>query len=69
MIEGADTSEQPLLARMGAPIMKMVLARLIVRHFDRDALLPYLRSVADERERVRNTQPLGASCRATDCRA
>ncbi|HEY8216161.1 MAG TPA: phosphotransferase, partial [Acidimicrobiia bacterium] len=57
LIEGADTSDQPFLARAFAPILKVPLARFVVREFDRAAVVARLGDVAAERDQDRNVRP------------
>src|SRR4029453_7625024 len=53
IIASADTSQEGLVARLAGPVKKLV-ARWVVDEFDRDAIVPYLRPVADERAQDRN---------------
>lgn len=55
IIASADTSEEGLVARLAGPV-KGLVARRFVDELDRDAIVPYLRAVADERARDRNTR-------------
>jgi len=56
IVAGSETSDQGLVARVGAPL-KRFLASRVVREFDRDAVVPYLRPVAESRARDRNVRP------------
>jgi hypothetical protein len=56
IIASADVSEEGFLARVGGPVKKLV-AKWVVDEFDRDAIVPYLRPVADERAQDRNMHP------------
>jgi aminoglycoside phosphotransferase (APT) family kinase protein len=53
IIASADTSQEGWLARLAGPVQSLV-ARWVVDEFDRDAIVPYLRPVADERAQDRN---------------
>lgn len=53
IIASADTSQEGFVARLGGPVKKLV-AKWVVDEFDRDAIVPYLRPVADERAQDRN---------------
>lgn len=56
IIESADVSDQGLVARIGAPVKKMLVKR-VLRQFDRDAIVPFLRPVAEVRATDRNVRP------------
>ena len=56
IIESADVSDQGLVARIGAPVKAMLVKR-VIRHFDRDAIVPFLRPVAEVRATDRNMRP------------
>ena len=56
IIAASDTSDQGFLARVGRPLSRR-FAHLVVGHFDRDAVVPYLRPVAESRARDRNVRP------------
>jgi aminoglycoside phosphotransferase (APT) family kinase protein len=56
IIASADTSQEGLLARVAGPV-KGLVARRVVQEFDRDAIVPFLRPVADQRALDRNTHP------------
>jgi aminoglycoside phosphotransferase (APT) family kinase protein len=56
IIASADVSEEGFLARLGGPV-KTLVAKWVVDEFDRDAIVPYLRPVADERAQDRNMHP------------
>jgi aminoglycoside phosphotransferase (APT) family kinase protein len=56
IIESADVSDQGLVARIGAPVKAMLVKR-VIRQFDRDAIVPYLRPVAEVRATDRNMRP------------
>lgn len=55
IVGGADTSDQGLVARAVTPLQG-VFARLVMREFDRDADVPFLRPVAEARALDRNTR-------------
>jgi len=56
LVAAADTSDQGLIGRVGAPIQRR-LARLVVDEFDRDAVVPFLRGVAAHRATDPNMRP------------
>jgi aminoglycoside phosphotransferase (APT) family kinase protein len=56
VIESADVSDQGLVARIGAPVKKMLVKR-VIGQFDRDAIVPFLRPVAEVRATDRNMRP------------
>jgi Ser/Thr protein kinase RdoA (MazF antagonist) len=56
IIESSDTSDQGFVARVGAPLQRF-LAMRVIREFDRDAIVPFLRPVADARANDRNVRP------------
>jgi len=56
IVEGSETSDQGFIARVGAPL-KRLLASRVIREFDRDAIIPFLRPVAEARARDRNVRP------------
>ena len=56
IVVASDTSDQGVLARVGAPLQKR-FAQLVVREFDRTSIVPFLRPVADSRRRDRNVRP------------
>jgi Ser/Thr protein kinase RdoA (MazF antagonist) len=56
IIAASDTSDQGLVARIGAPLQRYLAAR-VIREFDRDAVVPYLRPVAEARAHDRNVRP------------
>ena len=56
IIAASDTSDQSLVARVGAPLQRL-FAHLVVREFDRTEIVPCLRAVADSRRRDRNIRP------------
>ncbi len=56
IVAASDTSDQGVVARVGAPLQR-VLAHLVIRHFDRTEVVPFLRPVADSRRRDRNIRP------------
>lgn len=56
IIESADVSDEGLVARIGSPV-KAMLARRVIKEFDRDAIVPYLRPVAEVRATDRNMKP------------
>ena len=56
ILAASDTSDQGFVARVGAPLQRH-FARLFVRQFDRDAVVPFLRPVAESRRADRNVRP------------
>jgi aminoglycoside phosphotransferase (APT) family kinase protein len=56
IIAASDTSDQGFVARVGAPLKRYLAAR-VVREFDRDAIVPFLRPVAESRAQDRNIRP------------
>ena len=56
ILAASDTSDQGFVARASGPFQQL-FARLVIREFDRDALVPYLRPVADARRLDRNVRP------------
>jgi aminoglycoside phosphotransferase (APT) family kinase protein len=56
IIASADTSDLGVFARVAGPV-KGLLARLVINEFDRDAIVPFLRPVADVRALDRNMRP------------
>jgi tRNA A-37 threonylcarbamoyl transferase component Bud32 len=56
IIASADTSDLGVFARVAGP-MKALVARFLVDEFDRDAIVPFLRPVADVRALDRNMRP------------
>jgi hypothetical protein len=56
IVEASDTSDQGLVARVGAPLQRFLASR-IVREFGRASVVPYLRRVAESRARDRNVRP------------
>jgi aminoglycoside phosphotransferase (APT) family kinase protein len=56
IIAASDTSDLGLVERMASPLQRLV-ARLVIREFDRDAIVPFLRPVAEERSTDRNMRP------------
>jgi tRNA A-37 threonylcarbamoyl transferase component Bud32 len=56
ILAASDTSDQSFVARASGPLQQL-FARLVIREFDRDALVPYLRPVADARRLDRNVRP------------
>jgi aminoglycoside phosphotransferase (APT) family kinase protein len=56
ILEASDTSDQGLVARVGAPLQRL-FAHLVIREFDRDEVVRQLRPVADARRRDRNVRP------------
>lgn len=56
IIGASDTSDQGLVARAVTPLQG-VFARLVMREFDRDAVVRFLGPVAEARARDRNTRP------------
>ena len=56
IVAASDTSDQGLVARLGGPLQTLV-ARLVIGEFDRDAIVPFLRPVAEVRSEDRNMRP------------
>ncbi len=56
ILAAADTSDQGFVARASGPL-KRLFAHLVVREFDRDAVVPYLRPVAEARAHDRHVRP------------
>lgn len=56
LIAGGDTSDLGAAARLVAPVQR-VFARLVMREFDRSAVVPFLRSVAEDRAGDPNMRP------------
>ena len=56
IVGASDTSDQGLVARAAAPLQG-VFARLVMREFDGDAVVPFLRPVAAARAADRNVRP------------
>jgi len=56
IIASADTSEEGAVARLAGPV-KGLVAKLVIDEFDRDAIVPFLRPVADVRALDRNMHP------------
>lgn len=56
ILAASDTSDQGFVARVGAPLQRR-FASLVVREFDRDAVVPFLRPVAESRAQDRNVRP------------
>jgi serine/threonine protein kinase len=56
IIAASDTSDQGLFARLASPLQRLFVRR-IVREFDRDAIVPYLRPVTESRRVDRNIRP------------
>lgn len=56
IVAASDTSDQGLVARFGSPLQGL-LARLVIREFDRDEVVPFLRPVARSRAQDRNIRP------------
>jgi aminoglycoside phosphotransferase (APT) family kinase protein len=56
IVGASDTSDQGLVARLGAPLQRL-FASLVLRGFDRAAVVAQLRAVADARRLDRNVRP------------
>jgi aminoglycoside phosphotransferase (APT) family kinase protein len=56
IVAASDTSDQGVVARLGAPLQRYFASR-VIREFDRDTIVPFLRPVAEERARDRNVRP------------
>ncbi len=56
VIACGDTSDLGAAARIVGPVQRL-FARLVMRQFDRDAVVPFLRPVADERASDPNMRP------------
>lgn len=56
IIGASDTSDQGLVARLGTPLQQFLATR-VIREFGRDAVVPYLRPVAESRAHDRNVRP------------
>jgi thiamine kinase-like enzyme len=56
IIGASDTSDQGLVARLGAPFQRW-FASLVLRGFDRSEVVAQLRAVADARRLDRNVRP------------
>ena len=56
ILAASDTSDQGFVARVSGPLQQL-FARMVIREFDRDAIVPYLRPVADARRLDRNVRP------------
>ena len=56
ILAAADTSDQGFVARVGAPLQAL-FAHLVIRRFDRDRIVPFLRPVAESRARDRHVRP------------
>ncbi|MGH3691322.1 MAG: phosphotransferase [Microbacterium sp.] len=56
ILAASDTSDQGFVARLGAPVQRL-FAHLVIREFDRDQVVPYLRPVTESRARDRNIRP------------
>lgn len=67
ILAAADTSDQGLVARLGTPLQAL-FAHLVIREFDRDRIVPFLRPVAESRGRDRHVRPgeVGAMHRLAD---
>jgi aminoglycoside phosphotransferase (APT) family kinase protein len=56
IIAASDVSDQGLIARIGAPLQRR-FANLVMREFERDAVVPFLRPVTESRAHDRNITP------------
>jgi aminoglycoside phosphotransferase (APT) family kinase protein len=56
IVAAADTSDLGFVARFAAPLQAH-LAHLVIREFDRDRIVPFLRPVAESRARDRHVRP------------